>query len=144
MEKFTPELRADLQEVYGVNLADLFNEKRWVHLLALIDGLQQGSRYLAAVALDPEIAEQMVNHDEYASQRAEDSGPSLVGYDHLNQQMAMLIDAVHANTAATVASAGGKSKPPKPLPRPKTAIDKAKEDRSKTDQKTLISEFTST
>lgn len=142
MEKFEPELRSDLQEVYGVDLADLFSKKRWRHLLALIDGLQPHSRYMAALLSDPEIAKEIVNHPSYAENQAADSGPSLVGYTGLNAQMAQLIDAVNANTSATISAAGGKAKRPKPIPRPQTGVDRAKADRRKIDQQSIIDEFT--
>ena len=143
MEKFIPQVRADLQEVYGVDLPELFQKKRWKHLLALIDGLPSHSRYIASVLSDPEIAKELVNSPEFAEQN-QDQSPSLVGYSQINYQLADVIDALKSLQATQVATAGGSAKPPKPVPRPKTAIQEAREKRRKKDQQDLLFEFTPT
>lgn len=98
---------------------------------------------MSAVRLDPEIAEQIINHPEYAKAQ-QDSSPSLIGYSQINYQLADLLDAVRALTTTEVVIAGGKATSPKPTPRPKTAIEKAQSERRGQDQKSLISEFTTT
>ena len=129
--------------MYGVDLAHLFSEKRWRQLLALIDGLPTHSRYMAAILSDPEIAEQIVNSPDYVKAN-QDTSPSLIGYSATNYQLADVIDGLKALQATQVATQGGKATPPKPTPRPKTAIEKAKDERRKRDQKSLISAFTTT
>lgn len=142
MEKFEPQLRADLQEVYGVDLIKLLTKKRGRHLLALIDELPSHSRFQAAVASDPETAEEIVNSPNFVEEQSADPGLSLVGYARINAQLDQLIDAVQANTSANISIAGGKSKPHKPVQRPQTALDRAKAERRKIDQQSIIDEFT--
>lgn len=123
-------MRADLQEVYGVDLAELFTKKRWVHLLALIDGLPTHSRYMAALLSDPEVAEQIVNHPDY-DPTPKASPPSLTGYTQINYQLADISDGLKSLQATLVAVNGGKGKAPKPGLRPITAIEEAKKERSR-------------
>lgn len=116
--------------MYGVDLAKLFRRKRWVHLLALIDGLPQHSRYISALLNDKEEAEKIVNHPDF-DPTAKPSPPPLAGYSQLNYQLANIEDGIQALIATTVAVNGGKSRSFKPTLRPVTAIEEAKKERSK-------------
>lgn len=115
--------------MYGVDLADLFRKKRWVHLLALIDGLPQHSRYLSAFLNDEEEAEKIVNHPEF-DPTAKPSPPPLAGYSQINYQLANIEDLLQAVIGTTVSVNGGKARQIKPALRPVTAIEKAKKERS--------------
>lgn len=114
--------------MYGVDLAELFRKKRWVHLLALIYGLPAHSRYMCAVLTDPEMAEQIVNDPHFAEAQSKDTGPSPIGYSQENYQLAEINDGIKALQSTLVAVNGGKSKTPKPTPRPVFALEKAKKD----------------
>ncbi|MGQ3385297.1 hypothetical protein [Glutamicibacter sp. TV12E] len=130
MERFGPEIEADLQETYGVDLGELFDSKRWPKLLRLIDRLPPHSRYISAIRNDEEEAKKIIDHPDF-NKPGEDTGPSLEGYTQLNYQVADLIDAVRVLQATLVGVNGGKAKNPKPVKRPMTAIDKVKAQRAK-------------
>ena len=55
-------------------------------------------------------------------QAKSDPHPLQSEHGYAEELLAMLVDAVRESTAVAVAAAGGKPRPIKPLPRPKTAV----------------------
>lgn len=120
-------------------MAELYWKKRWVHLLALIEGLPTHSRYMEAVYNDEELAEQILD-----SGQGEPSGEYHPPLSIWTPELAMLADIsdkLSAIQATQVGVAGGKSKNPKPTPRPETAIERAKQRRSQAVQENIIDVF---
>ncbi|MFF5793677.1 hypothetical protein ACFY5D_16650 [Paeniglutamicibacter sp. NPDC012692] len=139
LDKFGPQLRADLQQVYGVDLAVLFKARRYVHLLALIDGLPAHSRYMEAYLNDEEIATAIL--DSGQSEASGDYHPPLSSWTPELAMLTEIKDTLAASIATQVGVAGGKAKNPKPSPRPVTAIDRIKEQRSREAQQQIVDLF---
>lgn len=77
---------------------------------------------MSALAQDERLAEWWLStHDD-----DEDRDPPLVGYGRLEQGIDAIRDDLHMLTATVVALAGGKAGRVQPVPRPKTAVDRAR------------------
>lgn len=108
-----------------------FRQRRWSHLLDLIDNLPSNSRYREAYLNDPEAAEQIARDQLEREQagttdNADNSNLPLSEFGLSEQLLAQIIDLLQSLQATTISAAGGKPKKPKPFPRPVTAVDKAK------------------
>ena len=121
MLRYHTQLRADLRERYGVDLIEWFDRPAKTRdLLALIEGLGEPSRYSAAVARDPEVLAEVIGSEA----RGESAwAPSLEDWTLTNQYLATVVDLL----SAQLSQAAGKTTPPKPTPRPVTAIEQAKQ-----------------
>lgn len=94
----------------------------------MIDGLPQGSRYLAAVLSDEEFAEQLLDQEDDL-EGSKDTGPSLIGYRQDNYQLAELNDQLKILNSTIIAVNGGKAKKVTPTPRPTTKVEEIKRQR---------------
>lgn len=61
-------------------------------------------------------------------------------WSRVMEMFAQLLDAVRVNTAATIAVAGGKPGPVRPVPRPVTAIDRVKRERRIAEHRQLVAQ----
>lgn len=118
----------DLAVYTHQDLATLWRERRWSHLLDIIDRLPGYSQYGGTVAMDEEharmVAEALANQDE----RSENTGPSIIGWTPEVSLLAQVVDAVRGVQHAVVAVNAAKGKTPeapKPIPRPTTALERA-------------------
>lgn len=121
LDRFGGEIEADLFD-HGWDLLDYFRGSRpWTQLLRLIDRLPAHSRYVAALLDDPDTAEQIVLHAP-----PEPPQMTMAGFGPVESLLTSLLDAVNANTSATIAAAG--VDPPKidPAPRPVTELERAR------------------
>ena len=140
--RFGDEVRADLQERYGVNLADQWRSRRWRHLLVLIDQLPATSRLSRALLLDDEYADALVEAREETDEPQSDWSPDLTEWSLTNQLLMQMSDQLQMVTAAIIGTAGGKPPKLRPAPRPKTAIELAEERRVKETHDELLAVFT--
>jgi hypothetical protein len=109
---------------HGVDLLDLWRgEITPRKLLAYIDRLPSHSAFAEASAQDDEIAEM------YAG--AEDDGsvpsPRIIEWTPERAELVKVNDNLRSLTSLVLSALGGKSDPPKPEPRPETALDRMKE-----------------
>lgn len=105
----------------------MWRERRWRDLLTLIDWLPRNSAYMQAISDDEEFAEHVLN-DPDASKKG-DRRPRVSEWSIEVEKLTDVVDRLGEVMQAVVAAAG--SKPPKvrPQPRPKTAIDRLREQR---------------
>ena len=127
---YRAEARADLYEVYGVSLAELISQGRLTELADLLSQLPQASRFWAAMMEDEDYCEMVL--DAHLSQDEDDEevpkwAPAYRDYTADYALMAQIYDAINVLNYTTAAVQGAKPKKPKPLPSPKTGIDRAKE-----------------
>lgn len=128
---YRAEARADLYEIYGVSLAELISEKRFTELSDLLTQLPQASRFWAVMMEDESYCEMAL--DAHLSQEDDDEevpkwAPAYRDYTANYQLLAQIYDAINVLNYTTAAVQGAKGvKKPKPLPSPKTGIDRAKE-----------------
>lgn len=105
-------------------------ERPWSQLLRLLDGLPPSSRYVIAKRNDPVVALEVARADR--DRRATGQGryrPPAVGWDTHADLLARVVDRL-GEVAALLADMPirgkqRKAKPPPPVPRPLTAIEKA-------------------
>ncbi|WP_152203636.1 hypothetical protein [Georgenia thermotolerans] len=128
IRRYRAEIRADLLQVFGVDLARWWVDRRWKALLELIDQLPSASRFNEAVQNDPEQAELIaLAREEAADQDTEGEAwsPRVAEYDLHANLLRDLIQAVLGLQAATVAAQGGKPGQVMDYPTPKTEVDRA-------------------
>ena len=109
-----------------MSFRQLWRQRRWTLLLDLIDRLPRDTYYWQVITQDPEHAEMMVK----AQERAEREGtakaspaPPMSSWSPVVDAVTTLTDRVNSLIYVTRASNGDKQvKPPKPLPRPETAL----------------------
>ena len=122
INKYGPEIRWDLQRYLGIDLDDfLTGERHWATFLELLEQLPPGSHYIAALADDDDLAEQMLA----ARKGSPEAPPSLRDWDATQSKLTALLDGVQALCALT---ARMESAPP-PMPRPVTAADRLEQAR---------------
>ena len=110
----------------------LRGERDWRDLYDLADLLPDGSRYLAAILSDRDIAEQIVDDEEREEERIggrrprPDKHPPLVGYTAIMAKIDDVLDvliSLQATTAHADPRNAGK------VPRPQTAVERVRDDR---------------
>lgn len=108
----------------GLDLDDWFRGLRhWDTLPELVDELPTGSLYRSAVADDDEFVAAIIEHDPTA---LDDNNlpkrPPLDGWDNYRADLAEIKDLVNTAISAIARS----ETPPRPVPRPETAFDRAR------------------
>jgi len=111
----------DLQTICGVDLADLWRQRRWRKLLSLIDQLPRASRFMEALAADEDLARLYLEHadddEPPPGERWSDWTPERDG-------LARVEDAIQLLTRTVAAVGGAKNSSPfKPAARPRSAMD---------------------
>lgn len=113
----------DLHATHRLDLGTEWRERRWRRLLDLIDGLPNHSHLAEAMAADDELAEAILNADDgrpqHAVRRISDYSPEV-------EMLTLIADRLAENTQVLLASRGGKPRKLPPLPRPVTAVEKAR------------------
>jgi hypothetical protein len=106
-------------QVYTVDLAVWWREKRWVALLEFIDGLPGASRLNEAIANDQELAAILAQEPE----PTESWTPRVSEYGLTEMILSQIADGIKALQQTSIAVAGGKPGEMKPFPSPRTAVD---------------------
>ena len=133
--------------MYGVDLHALYQQRRVVLALDLIDGLPAASRLRQAVLNDPDAAAALVDQqeaDERAGKNAGEWAPDVSEYD-ANVIMQGRILAALSDIAQTLTAqaSGGKSKgKPIRIPTPKTAVEQERDRRHVAKGRDLMKIFT--
>lgn len=128
LERYRDAIEYDLiVHANGTDLGQLWRERRWRLLLNLIDHLPRHSFYSEAVSNDEEHAKLLA--DAMAKREADDdappSGPPMHTWTPELAAITDVLDAVRHVSYTVSASAGNKqAKPPKPSPRPTTALER--------------------
>lgn len=141
---YRAEARADLYSEYGVSLAELVTQGRITELADLLSQLPQASRFWAAMMEDEDYAAMVL--DAHLSQDEDDEevpkwAPSYRDYTANYQLLAQVYDAINVVNYTVAAVQGAKPRKPKPLPSPKTGIDRAKEQAARQQANSLYAAF---
>lgn len=75
MPRFRAEIRADFQQVYGVDLHTLWRRREGQRIIDLLDGLPRNSRFRAAMLNDPGFAKMIVDQEDKRRLDGEDEQP---------------------------------------------------------------------
>lgn len=130
----------------GIDIRDCFgpNELRtrdWRTIWRFKDRLPRGSQYKTALAMDTELAEQLLAlEDSDDPHTSEDPTPD--GYTLDTYLLLSIIDGLQGVQAAVIAAAGADPPQIRPMPRPVTALDAVREERRMRAMQSLIDEFT--
>lgn len=103
----------------------MFQERRWLDLLNLIDWLPRNSAFIEALSEDDEVAEEVLRQPE--NKRARGAGPRISEWSPELERLTDLVDRMGEVMIAVIASQGGKAPKIRPYPRPRTAIDRLRE-----------------
>lgn len=128
--KYASQIEADFAREYPQhNVGTLWRSRRWRFLLNLIDHLPQNTWYHAAVSTDVDHAVMLLKAQEEAKRKGAagpPSGPSMRSWSPEVDVGHKILDAVNGVGYAVAKSNGGNVKPPKPAPRPPTAMETAR------------------
>jgi hypothetical protein len=123
----------------GINIYEFFRgERSWRQFYSFLDQLPPHSKYKSALVMDPEWVQLIIEAEE----KGEPAPPGAVddndimspsGYDEIVSRLDLIADRVMGVRASVVASVHPKHKEPdwKPLPRPRTLLDIAREARTR-------------
>ncbi|MFI9508427.1 hypothetical protein [Nocardia sp. NPDC052566] len=137
----------------GIDIRDCFGPttirtRDWRTIWAFKDRLPHGSQYRSALAMDRELAEQMIaaeqaqaQHESYEEPETT-GGPTPVGYTIDTYLLLSIIDALQGVQAAVIAAAGGDPPRMAPMPRPVTAADQVRDEYRDRSMQQLIDQFT--
>lgn len=125
--RYRAEIRADLLQVYGVDLAAWWHARRWRALLELIDQLPEASRFREAVLNDRDVVGELLDSEGSGSGWA----PRVSDFDLHATYLRDLVHSVHQLIAVTVATAGGKPPRVQPPPAPRTVLEEARREKAK-------------
>lgn len=136
MGRYRREVRADLLEVYGVDLHEIVRARRVRYALDLIDGLPSASRLRQAMLDDREVAEQIIAEqdrseadghvpEEWRLQVSENT-PTVI-------MLTRILQAIDELTGLNVTQVtqGKKKHKPRRLPTPKTAVDTVRDEKTR-------------
>lgn len=135
----------DIRECFGPNT---IRNRDWRTIWSLKDRLPHGSQYRSALAMDRELAEQLLAAEQaeaeldlYEEAEAA-SGPTPEGYTIDSYLLLSIIDALQGVQAAVIAAAGGDPPRVTPMPRPVTAVDIVRDAQRDESMQDLIDQFT--
>lgn len=122
-------VEADLQEIYRVDLGELWRARRWRTLLNYVERLRRATHFGEATAVDEKLAK-LVLDDE----RKRKDGPPVMErrmseFTVEAELLSLAVDRLGDLLQVQVAKRGGKTRPVKYQPRPKTAVAKMREKR---------------
>lgn len=98
----------------------------------MIEELPPGSHYLAALADDDDLAEQVLD-----ARQKESPNPSLAGWDNTQSKLAEIVDLLQSLCAISAHS----DSPPEPIPRPITAADRLEQRRKENKRAGVLSKL---
>lgn len=146
VDNYRSALTSDLVTFSRLDLGELWRARRWSTLVDVIDRLPAHSWYSATVSKDEDHARMLA--ESIAARgpggAAEESGPSLTSWTPEVAALTDVLDAVNSVRHAVIAVQAGKKAgdPPKPSPRPVTALaramKKAENDRRKAAHQSLV------
>lgn len=123
-------IRADLQQVYGVDLVSEWKKRRWRKLLILIEQLPPASRFTQAYLTDEANADALALAQLKADDEKVKQVTAFTEWNLQTSMLASLIDAIHVLQATVTAIGGGKPHKVEPYPRPvsvgQAALEKAR------------------
>jgi hypothetical protein len=118
----------------GVDLHELFQQRRWRRLLNLIDALPRNSHFVEALADDDDLAEHLLCQPGNSGRAAAPMSQFSLELEMATNTYDRLGELIQAVTAAAGA------KPPKIVayPRPRTATDRVRARRARTKHRSLV------
>jgi hypothetical protein len=128
----------DLWEVHRLDLATEWQARRWRRLLNLLDGLRRTSHVSEAMAEDDELADMYLERERKGE--IPDRGPRrrIIEYSTEAELLSVAVDRLGELIQAHATSKGARRRRIEPMPRPVTAINRAKDRRAKRKHKYTV------
>ena len=105
----------------------LWKQRRWVHLLSLIDHLPPNSRFYEAYLNDPDIALKIATEQERQREQRDEEAPKWTPpqrtWSPEMELLATVYDQLQVIQATQIGAAGGKPRKPRSYPRPRSLVD---------------------
>jgi hypothetical protein len=131
IDRYGGDLAADFAD-RGLDLPQLWRARRYAYILAIADRLPRDSHFVAAVADDDEIA----TGDEPKA-----APPSLTEFGPVTERLTGIYDLLGILIALQSAPPGKKPRLPRPLARPVTAAQRARDRAAEADRQFLASKL---
>lgn len=126
----------DLHRLYGLDLLDFFRGTHsWRKLALLVEHLPGSSATVEAQLDDPEYAEWVASLSDGPPR-----GPKVSEWTPDVAMLTNIYDRLGELIGAVIAGAGGKPPQNRPLPRPKTEVDRFKERAARARHQSLVDE----
>jgi hypothetical protein len=116
-------------------------ELDWRTVWSFKDRLPRGAHYKAALAMDPDLADKLLERED-DPEFTEEPAATPEGYTTETYLLLSVIDALMGVQAAVIAAAGADPPSIAPMPRPITALDEARERKRMRNMQALIDQFT--
>ena len=137
IDRYGEAIEWDLHERLGLDLVALVRSRSWAKLARLIDRLPSDSHYMAAIAEDDEVAEAWLRaNPESGEKRRAGVRPK---WTDMSAE-AQLLMAVVERLDTLSHQVGGIEKPPKPLPRPASALERVRRRMVERSHEALVAE----
>ena len=120
----------------GTGLLPLWQQRRWRHLLNLIDGLPRHSAFVEALCDDDDLAENLAARDTPAG--GERGGTPLSQFSPELEMATNIFDRLGELIQAVTAAAGARPPKIRPYPRPRTAADRVRRRRAQARHRGLV------
>lgn len=120
-------IEADLHEVHGLDLGVEFRSRRWRRLLNFIERTRRNSNLGQVMAADEELAKLIL--DREGGEKRELSVRPMTEFSAEVELLSVACDRLGELLQVQAAKAGGRTRPVKPQPRPRTAVAKLRERR---------------
>ena len=143
MPQYRVALRADFQETYGLDLHELWRTRQMRRILDLIDGLPTHARLYQALAMDTEVARQVVDEEERRGVPVQDEKPVVQVVDMTPEARRLVnVEALLIELAALMTGqvTGKKRKTTSPAV-PKTAVQAERERRYHAKQRAVLAQW---
>lgn len=129
-KEYAEAIEADLHEVYGLDLGELWRARRWRKLLGLVDRLRRHSHFSEVVSMDEKLAKVLLDA-EAAEKKTNLATPTrrMSEFTVEAELLSVVADRLAEVLQVQVAQKGGRARAAKPQPRPKTAIGELRHQR---------------
>lgn len=126
-DEYRDAAESDLHQVYRADLGELWRSRQWRKLLGFIDRLPRNSHFGEVLAGDEKLAKQILSRRKKLGEKEPQPERRMSEFTVEAELLSIVADRLAELTQVTVATKGGKSRTPKPLPRPKSAMARLKE-----------------
>ncbi len=142
MDRYGPAIEWDLHHELGLDLVDFFRGKySWRKLSDLLARMRAGTQTWAAQVNDDEVAEAyLAAHPDEVEGSNRRIPPDLEDMSLVVQYLMGLTDMVGSVIDSLAAIGGAKGPATRPVPRPRTALDRARDKRVQSSLEGLLAE----
>lgn len=127
-DEYRDAIEADLPRCYpGADLGELWRGRQWRKLLGFIERLGRDTFFSEVMSKDEELAKRIINRKRKLGEDDPPPERRMSEFSAETELLTIVADRLGELIAVTAASRGGKMRPPKALPRPKTAVQKMRD-----------------